>query len=347
MNSPLAPPPGRKRPSYGLPLMGLFALILIVFTAIIIFTAMTQPQPLSSTPDSLQKLDDHPLYQMTYTGDYGFKEYLQRGQAQAPADTGGAPDWACTGFAALNPGGGPVFGRNFDWDDDPILVLFTDSPDGYATISVVDIRYLGFTNDTEITPQNRDQLNPAPYLPFDGMNERGLVVSMMAVDASLTPDPAKKTIGSLAAVRLMLDYAATVDEAVSLIGQYNIDFSGGPELHYMVADAQGRSAVIEFVDGKMNVLHSDRPYQVSTNFLLSGKDPEEARSYCDRYRTAFDRLESTGGQISPADAMDLLRQVAQPSTLWSMTYDMHSGSAELALRGNYEKTWQFHIDVKQ
>jgi hypothetical protein len=319
----------------------------LVLVSVLLYLVIAQPTSNASGSQAVQELDSHPLYRMTYKGDYGFKQYLQNGQRQGSNPIPGAPGWACTGFAALNPAGSPIFGRNFDWDNDPILVLETDSPDGYASISMVDIRYLGFTRTTEITPQNQEDLSNAPYVPFDGMNERGLVVGMMAVNASLDPDPVKKTIGSLAAIRLMLDYAATVDEAIHLISQYNIDFSGGPGLHYMVADSRGQSAVIEYVNGKMNVIHSDRPYQVSTNFLLSGQTPEEGRSSCDRYQLAFDHLKSSDGQISQSDAMRLLQQVAQPSTLWSVTYDMEGGNIELALRRNYEKTWKFQLDLER
>lgn len=195
----------------------------------------------AQTPPSLEKLDDHPLYVMRYTGDYGFQEYLKTGaRPQASAPGAQNPDWACTCFSALNAAGDPLYGRNFDWDNDPILVLFTDSSDGYASITTVDVKYLGITRDA-LTDQDRQRLLSAPYLPFDGMNEYGLVVGMMAVDADPPYDPGKVTIGSLAAIRLLLDYAKTVDEALNLIGQYNINFEGGPGLHYLVSDRTGQS----------------------------------------------------------------------------------------------------------
>ena len=39
-----------------------------------------------------------------------------------------------------------LFGRNFDWRYSPALLLFTDRPaaGGYASVSMVDIAYLGF-----------------------------------------------------------------------------------------------------------------------------------------------------------------------------------------------------------
>ena len=42
-----------------------------------------------------------------------------------------------------------LLGRNFDWYEHPALILFTDPPDGYASVSMVDISYLGVKGDIE------------------------------------------------------------------------------------------------------------------------------------------------------------------------------------------------------
>ncbi len=300
----------------------------------------------AKTSHSYEKLADHPLFVMKYAGDYGFQEYLKTGarpRSNIPASTG--PDWACTCFSALNAAGEPLYGRNFDWDNDPILVLFTDSSDGYASVTTVDVKYLGVTGST-LTDQNRQRLNDAPYWPFDGMNEYGLVVGIMAVDIDPPNDPNKSSIGSLEAVRLMLDYAKTVDEAVNLIGQYNIIFAGGPGIHYLVSDRTGKSAVIEYTGGKMSVLYNQNPWQVSTNFVITGKTPEAARKSCSRYSTADQRLENTRGLLEMDEAMTLLKDVSQQSTLWSVVYNMHSGQTRFTIRRDYEKAYDFNLEMK-
>ncbi len=297
------------------------------------------------TQSSIRKLDEHPLYVMTYYGDYGLKEFLKTGNPRSASPDAQNPDWACTCFAALSPEGDPVYGRNFDWDNDPILILFTDSPDGYASISTVDVRYLGITRE-ELTDQDRERLLAAPYLPFDGMNEHGLVVGMMAVDAEAPYDPSKVTIDSLTAIRVMLDYAKTVDEAVDLICQYNIVFQGGPGLHYLVADRTGKSVVIEFIKGEMIVLPSENPWQVSTNFLIDGKTPSEGRAYCQRYATTQDRLDAAQGHLTMGEALTLLGDVSQESTLWSVVYNLRSGETQFTIRRNNEKVYPFQLKMK-
>jgi hypothetical protein len=186
---------------------------------------------LSGITLDLQKVDDHPLYVLRYNGDYGFDEYLKTGRRPKlnTLSPGSQTGWACTVFAALNPEGEQVLGRNFDWEDHAALLLFTAPPNGYRSVSMVEISYLGFSKTTPITEQNSSQLLRAPYLPFDGMNEKGLAVGMMAIsDSQPVTDPAKITIDSLAVIRLLLDKAASVEEALALLEQYNVDFSGGP-----------------------------------------------------------------------------------------------------------------------
>jgi len=323
-----------------------FPLTLLAFVAVAgAFCLWGWLNPLRSLA-SLRRVDGFPLYVMRYYGGYGFGDYLQQDLPDR-ADglrQGLAPAWACTCFAALNPQGSLVFGRNFDWTTRAALLLFTDPPDGYASASMVDITYLGFGSG-EPSWNDRQRLLRAPYLPFDGVNERGLAVGMMAVEAQPGHDPHKKTIGSLEAVRLVLDYARDVDEAVSLLQGYNIDFRDGPGLHYLLADVSGHSAVVEFVAGQMVVLRNQRPWQVSTNFSLSEVKPEGALAPCRRYNTVWSRLEVTQGRLSPSEAMDLLEEVAQTGgvspTQWSVVYDMAGGRIRVVVGRQYERMHEF------
>lgn len=88
---------------------------------------------------SLRRLDDHPLYLMTYEGDYDERVGI--------AETPTPKPFGCSLFVAAGDPARPLFGRNFDWDDHPALLLRTSPPDGYASISMVDILYLGVGPD--------------------------------------------------------------------------------------------------------------------------------------------------------------------------------------------------------
>jgi choloylglycine hydrolase len=297
----------------------------------------SEPRPAAGsaaerTLASLRTVDDDlPMYAMTYVGDY---------DATAGTATPAAPTpFGCSLFSAPGGAGGALFGRNFDWEPNPALVLHTDPSDGYASVSIVDISYLGVASD----PTGDPGLLDAPLLPFDGMNERGLFVGLAADEsATLTPDPAKPTVGGVRIIRLVLDAAATVDEALGVFGRHNLDFDGGPPLHYLVADPSGASAVVEFVDGRMSVVRGAPGGQALTNIRLSGV-PEQQRRLDRRYAVATAALERTGGVLDRDAALRVLRDVAQPHTRWSVVYEPRTGAVSVVAGQRWEKVHDFRL----
>jgi choloylglycine hydrolase len=191
------------------------------------------------------------------------------------------------------------------------------------------------------------QLLQAPYLPFDGLNERGLAVTMMAVPSSEGGrDPKKVTIDSLAVIRLMLDYADGVDKAVELLAGYNVDFGGGPPVHYLIADASGNSEVIEFLNDKMRVMRGDGSFQVSTNFLLFPEPPRNGRSGCWRFNRIFETLSRAEGHFTPEKGMDLLQSVSQTGehpTIWSCLYDLSARDVWVVMGRNFGRVHRLSL----
>lgn len=325
-------------------------LLLVAIALTLVVSGCEEASPESRTLATLRRIDDFPLYEMYYYGDYGFESFLQEGlrtdnrshSYEQETDSG----WACTCFSSLNQEGELVFGRNFDWHKHPALILFTSPSSGYASVSMVDISYLGYNEEIPSWTE-RGSLLRAPYLPFDGMNEYGLAVGIMAVPfADGGDDPEKVTIGGLQAIRLMLDYAKDVDEAVSLLQDYNIDFGGGPPLHYLISDSSGHSAVVEFIDAKMRVIRNSEPWQVSTNFLISNVRPEGARSPCWRYNRAYETLEQGDANISQEKAMALLKDVSQSVTIWSAVYNMTTGDIRVVMGRKYDEVHEFTLEMR-
>jgi hypothetical protein len=127
----------------------------------------------------------------------------------------------------------------------------------------------------------------------------------------------------------VLDEAATVAEAVAIFRRTPVDFSGGPPLHYLVADASGDSAVIEYVDGRVVVIPRRDRWQAMTNFVLTGGVPD------DRYRTATTTLRRAGGRLTPRTTLELLERTAQPHTRWSVAYDLRARTAHVVMGQKY------------
>ena len=305
----------------------------------------TEPSRISgdeiATLKSLKKVDDHPLYTMQYFGEYAPRETSLLPPAQKTN-----PVWACSLFTTLVDEEHSLYGRNFDWQYSPALLLFTNPPDGYSSVSMVDMEYLGlsgqsFINLTDLPLEDIEALLQAPYLPFDGMNEHGLAIGMAAVpDGDMQADPSRETRGSLGIMREILDHARDVDEAVNIINEFNIDFEGGPPLHYLMADVKGKSVLVEFFLGEMKLTWNEQPWHFATNFLLASVgNPREGG--CWRYNRIDDRLKEKQGLLDASSAMNLLAEVAQDNTQWSVVYQMSLGKVSVVMDRDYGEVHTF------
>ena len=326
-----------------------------------------RPSPQTATPSSaelsadeaatlasLERVDDYPLYVMHYQGVYSSGlTSLTPGPLRGDTAACG-PAWGCSLFAALGDPQSRLYGRNFDWMYSPALLLFTAPPDGYASVSMVDIAYLGWADERAGTLMDqplseRSSLLRAPVYPFDGMNARGLVVGMAAVPDSPVPnDPGKTTLDDLDLIRELLDHAGTVDEAVALMGRYNVSWGSGPPIHYLIADATGRAVLVEYYEGEMVVLPNENPWHLATNHYRAALAPGEP-SGCWRYDRIGARLAETGGRLSMGDALDLLSGVAQPEsaypTQWSVVYGLSTGEVRVVMGSAYEDVHTFQLDM--
>ncbi|MBN1805362.1 MAG: linear amide C-N hydrolase [Sedimentisphaerales bacterium] len=317
-------------------------LVLLVLLIIALSALLYSPV---KTIASLEKVDDFPLYTMKYHNYYFFDYFIEHGiewNLYQKVYKSVNPD-ACTSLAALNPQGDAVFGRNLDWQHRSSLLLFTRPPGGYASVSMVDLYYLGLEGMKEIPFYKRFVLLGSPYATIDGMNECGVAIAQNAVPERNTPkDPDKPTLLNSQIIRLVLDYAKDVEEALALIRRYNVDFANVP-VHFHIADASGKSAVVEYVDGGVSVVRVDTTWQVSTNFLFS----ETQQPDCWRYKKASRSLTETNGNISQEKAMSILQDTAQNHTVWSVVYNLKTGRVRLVMGKNYDKVHTFTLKMKK
>ncbi len=310
---------------------------------------------------SLRQENAYPFYTMTYKGDYGFDDFLKQG-AKSDKDIErfvttrllkGIPikfnvaQGGCSAFAAKNEKGEPVYGRNFDFDYAPSLLLKTKPDNGYASVSMVNLSFAGYDKDNLPDPQTLSSFLTlsAPYLPFDGMNEKGLSMALLAVPEVQTPqDPQKVTLNTTTMIRLVLDKAATVDEAVALMKQYNIYFSGDVKCHYLIEDASGKSVVAEYWENRLQTVTPKEKYQVATNFIAyNGLNLGEGSTEFQRYDTIHNTLLRANGVISEKNAMSLLKDVKLQKTQWSVVYNLKQLNGSVCINGDYEKPHSFTL----
>lgn len=142
---------------------------------------------------------------------------------------------------------GPYRGRNYDWtfDEEPEFVIHVPANDAgrHASIGVC-----ATTVITAADVENGDIEKAAyllPYLTLDGINDAGLTVNINVVGFSekgeyvLKNDDPSDDACPLMVPRLLLDNAASIDEALAMMEKMDI-FSLGTEeeAHYMISGPQ-------------------------------------------------------------------------------------------------------------
>ncbi|MCL2050693.1 MAG: linear amide C-N hydrolase [Lachnospiraceae bacterium] len=318
--------------------------------------------------NTIKMINDNPrLYTMQYYGDYGFDGFLAQGGAKSNDElaeyltsyiskgfykhTVTENSGGCSTIAAENESGERVFGRNFDWEDCAVMIVETAPPNGYRSISTVNLYFIGYSPD--YLPDslfNSVLALGAPYAPLDGMNEKGLCVADLIIeDAGEThQDTGKPNITTTTAIRLLLDYAATVDEAIALLEQYNMHSDMGIMHHLAISDATGRSIVVEYIDNIMFV--TDAP--VVTNFFLTpgewfGFGGELSKQ---RYDILYGAYTENEGILDEQGIKNILREVRSTNgfepqwvTQWSAVYSQSAGTVTFYLKEDFEKEYGFQV----
>jgi len=329
------------------------------------------------TLTSLKLVEGTNLYTMEYFSDYKFDSFLKTGAGSnkeyydyvnnivnQSLDIGvGSTDIkdACSAFTFRDKNGKRYLARNYDNTANPVLLVVTSPKDAYKSISAVNMNCLGFNVEKE--PKAFDlKLFGSPYFPTDGVNEKGVSISVLQVNFSRKQkDSSKVTIGVFAVDRLVLDYADSIDTALKLIEEYNVFFDSSLNAHFLIADSKGRSVILEFVNGETIVIENDRKYQIASNFNNTEEVfDEEGYVYPDEYREwltgasvsayeseysgyvrydyMLDSLYNSSGILNMDEAFDLLENVASPSKLqYSVIYNMSDLQATVVTDNDWEK----------
>ena len=309
---------------------------------------------------------------MEYTADYKFDEFLSQGGAKSQTEinqfvstnllNGQEIKYAiddnifCSTFSAKNEQGQAIFGRNLDTINEmPSLITKTIPTNGdYESISIAGLgMFTDFVNGISGTVSNdtKKQLLLAPYVPLEGINEKGVSIAILALNYKYPEqDTGKTKINLNTAMRLILDKAANVNEAINLLQQYDIRFDGiSISGHFQIADAEGNSVVVEWVDGSLVIIepNENKSFLACTNFYLS---PEMDESYTpageDRYTTIYNTLDGTNGVISEINAMGLLQAVSQGNaTQWSVVYNNSTLTMYIIPNAKYEEQYLIQLNL--
>lgn len=248
------------------------------------------------------------------------------------------PSICCTTFF-INQNGQLVFGRNYDWVTGAGIVCTnlrgldkTSLNNEYGNNAINWISKYGSITFNQYGKE----------FPTGGMNEKGLVVELMWAEGSRYPKPDKRpALDVLQWIQYQLDNNETIEEVIATDAEIRIA-ENNPPLHYLIADANGNAATVEFFNGKM-VVHTgkDLPFPVltnnpysesagvaidakvlagNTNFYLQDNSLQRFTQACSMIEQL--RYNKTGKPVVEY-AFDILHNVDQGEfTKWSIVYDL-------------------------
>ena len=292
--------------------------------------------------------------------------------AQVADENGEMATFNCTSFQASKAEEkGFWYGRNYDYFKNPTMVTVSHPKKGYASIAVSDMSHFGYSLDKLPTSfGSKLSCLAAVYAPVDGINEKGLCTSIMALPKQAAQqESGKHKVGTTIIMRLWLDRCSTVQEALDLAATLDIrhDATVGSGYHYMIADAYGDCAVLEFdkEDGWKSMVVRKAEGEKSmlvTNHLLSEKYyttvPDEAvgnphsKSWW-RYETAGAYLAEHDGTLTFDQAQECLSMVHWADLVWdngtvedtqySNVYDQQNITLALRNWNDYDTTHHFNL----
>lgn len=326
------------------------------------------------TIGSIKKLTDYSdynLYKMDICYDYSIDRIIDRKITDDESALGAIlqevlpdypvnlkmPNFGCSAFTMKNPDS-VMMGRNYDFKNDTSSMLVYCTPkDGYSSVA-----FAALDNVNANNPEQSDETKLAtllsPFICLDGINEKGVSIAVLTLDSSpVRQHSGKPVIATTLAIRLVLDRAATTEEAVELFQKYDMFASSGRDYHFYVTDSTGDGRVIEYDcdsnDRKLVVTKSP----AVTNFFVMYKDfvkPYQKNGVYGHGRERYDKIinvlkENNNHTKETAwQALVAASQAPNPNditsnTQWSIVYDNTNLTADIAIRRDWKAVTKYSL----
>ena len=304
------------------------------------------------------------LSAVQHIGDYGFEEFLSQGGAATddavveyltknlfsdlPNMMFEGAAFGCSTLSVRNKESGYLFGRNFDWNQCDAMIVSSNSENGYASISTVNMDFIQTGGISPLALPASELAKIVLYAPLDGMNEKGFAIAanMIQDTDTIDQDTEKPDLTTTTAIRLLLNQAATVEEALNLLKQYDMHASMGMMVHFALADNSGHSVVVEYVENKMVVTETP----IVTNFYFSeGKKYGIGSSQSHMRYDILDQRLKKSGTMSMGEVKEAMDCVSKDnfdefeSTEWSIVMNQSTGEMTWYHRENYDSGYTFLV----
>lgn len=273
-----------------------------------------------------------------------------------------APSFGCTAFTMTDEDGKIHMGRNYDFKNDTSAMLVYCAPKGgYRSVAFAALDNLSANTPGASAKQKLAAL-AAPFVCLDGMNEKGVSIAVLTLDSEPTrQNTGKPTIATTLAIRLVLDRAATTEEAVELLRGYDMMATSGRDYHFYITDASGDGRVVEYdCDDETRPL-KDTKSEAVTNFFILYRDqvqPNQKNGIYghgrERYDAVLNVFESEEAHTNDT-AWNALRAAAQDpnpeditsNTQWSLNFNNTDLTVEIAIRRNWGDVFTYSLKENQ
>ena len=234
---------------------------------------------------------------------------------------------ACSAF--YFNGENKIFAKNFDWGfGQGYLIKNIRGQQKYA-YGFRGNNVAGWTSKFGSITFNQN----GKEFPYGGINEKGLVVEQLWLGNTEYQENNNKTISELEWIQYQLDNYENVDEVIKNINSLTIKPIA--RIHYFLADKNGVSAVIDFVNGDVKIDRKQDKFQVITNetsedskkYYDFNKDINpNSRSHFDRYCILRNNLNVENLSISESFKKLNLVKEDEPNykSYWSIVYDINN-----------------------
>jgi choloylglycine hydrolase len=260
----------------------------------------------------------------------------------------GTTGFACTTFSFSDDKGHVVYGRNFDF---PVGA-------GHIEVNKRNMRKVALVRPPEKPAEWTSKFGSITFnqigreFPYGGMNEAGLVIEQMWLQETGYPEPDDRPgLTDLQWIQYQLDNFKSVEEVIA--GDRLVRISPGSlsKLHFLIADAKGNVAAIEYIDGKI-IVHrgAELPFPVLTNCTyenslaykesIDRKESKTFNAWTENSSGRFVKAASLIDEYTPDQniidySFAILDSVAQgDGTQWSIVYDISNKTIRFKTQKN-------------
>lgn len=326
--------------------------------------------------EQITDYDELNVYRMNIEYDYSLDDIIDRGISDTQSFIDAiisealpllpikmkAPDFSCSAFGIQTTDGDNIMGRNYDFRYDTSAMLVYCTPDeGYKSVAFAALDNLSISAADESLKTKLACLT-APFICLDGMNEKGVSIAVLTLDSEPTvQDTDKPNICTTLAIRLVLDKAASTEEAIKLLSQYDMIASSGRDYHFYINDASGDGRIVEWDCHSETRELVATPVRTATNFfnmyidkvtVTEGKNGIYGHGK-DRYDKIEAVFEAADGSFNNDIAWDALKSASQlpnekdvtSNTQWSIVFNNTDKTLEFVLHRNWDDVIKYDLNT--